>query len=224
MPNALETFFKAKGFSFRSFDGRHRIEGFADPDSGIKVITATGLPPCYITSGEYHQGDHGHSRPRRVVSVASGFNATFEQVVRLVCDDSYSAMGRSLQADFQNYRPQMRPFFAARDGDKEALEATGGAAIRKVLRLDHDCTVELCRIRALDRGMAADWIRENDDVPYKRVQVTPQSELVDPNWYMPEVSEVQRIPDIDDPEQLERTKEGDTDHVIKQLKRQRMVR
>jgi len=189
-----------EGFSFRNAPGRDRIDGFADPDTGVKIITSTSLPPCWIKLGHYHQGDRGLTQPDRVVSVASGFHGTFERVLRLVCGDDFNAMEQSLQSNFPHYRPQMQWFFGARDGAQEALETTEKAAIQKVLRVDHDCCVELCRFHALDKGMVADWIQEND-VPFKRVKVTPQGEIVDPIWYSPGV---QPIADIDDLAQQQR--------------------
>jgi hypothetical protein len=188
-PDALRTYLEKKGFPIRNAGGRNRVVGFADPVNGAKTITATGLSPCYLENGTYRVGGGaGATNPTQVRSTVSGFSGSFEQVVRLVCADDFPAMEMALQADFRNYRPQMQPFFAARDGDKVALEATERAALQKVLRFDHDCTGEICRIHALDSAMAADWIREND-VPYKRVKVTPQCEVVKSDWHAPEVGE-----------------------------------
>jgi len=187
-PDAVRTFLGAKGFPIRWGDGQNRIEGFADPTSGVKLITATAQPPCFIQNGAYHVGDRAATQPTQVRSTVSGFSGNFEQIVRLVCGGDYAAMERALTADFRNYRPEMWWFIAARDGDKVALASTEKAALQKVLRYDHDCTAELCRIHALDEGMAAERIGQSD-LPFKRVRLTKTGEVVNPNWYAPEVSE-----------------------------------
>jgi hypothetical protein len=189
VPQALRTFLESRGFSIRWGGGQNRVEGFADPDSGVKVITATGLPPCYIENGTYYQGGgSGATTPTQVRSTVSGFSGSFEQIVRLVCGGDYPAMERALTADFRNYRPEMWWFVAARSGDQVALASTEKAALQKVLRYDHDCTAELCRIHALDKGLAADRIGQSG-LPFKRVRLTKTGEVVNPNWYAADVAE-----------------------------------
>ncbi len=148
----------------------------------MKVITATGAPPLYIKGGDYIAGDRRNTRPSVLLSEASNFRATPGDLIQLLCKGSYPAMERSLQATFPNYRPQMKPFFAARDNGKEALETVTEDAIQRVQRVDHDCVIDLCRFDAIDKEMATDRLQAGN-VPWKKVRTTRDGQVAELAWH-----------------------------------------
>jgi len=201
-PQALSKILEAAGFRLQGDGAKLRVVDFPDPTNGTKVISATGVPPLFIRGGDYIVGDRHGTRPSVLLSDASNFRATPGELVRLLCEDNYAEMERSLQASFPKYRPQPKPLFAARADGEEALETVTEDAIQKVLPVEHDGTIELCRIDALDKSAALDRWRAGD-VPYRSVRITALGEVAEHGWHgLPptrqEVSNYERVKAAED--------------------------
>jgi hypothetical protein len=178
-PGALRIILEKTG---HRLDGEARVVGFADPTNGVQVITATGAPPCRIKPGSYSMGHWDRTHPDRLVSDASSFSATPAQLLRLLFRESDTDLEKFLQQNFPGYRPRSTPFFAARDGGKEALEAVTEDAIRQVQRKDHGCTIELCRIDAIDRQAAAERLQAGN-LPWRQVRTTKEGQVAELDWH-----------------------------------------
>jgi hypothetical protein len=180
-PGALETILQTRGVRLEHVAGKLRPVGLADPKSGVQVVTTTGATPVYFKVGSYAFGEPTRTTPHRLQSEASDFGATASELLRAWYPDGFADLERFLEKHFPGLRPPLRPFYAARDGSKTALSETAEDAIAQVLRKDHDCTVELVRIDAVDRGAAAE--RLQSDLPWRRVAVTKDGLVAEPAWH-----------------------------------------
>jgi hypothetical protein len=138
------------------------------PKCGAKVITATGAPAIRIKAGTYGAG---RDQPTSALCDACGWHERPSEAVERLFDtvaEQLEFMGKHCGGA----KPPELAFDVARYDDVVAMDPDTVTATQRVQPPEHDCTVDLCRVLAIDEPLEV--LKAAPDLPFVRVPTNPQ--------------------------------------------------
>jgi hypothetical protein len=170
-------------------------EGFQCPACGAKRRTAAGTPSCKLVAGTYGLANN----PGRLSCGACGqWSASSSELVRLLHPAPTQRL-TYLEQNCKGAEPKMRLFTAARSEGSASLRTETIAAIRAALPVEHDGTIELCRISAIDEAQALEVMQLVPEDAWVKIPITIEGEPRVLSWH-------QQPPTIDEIAAYERVK------------------
>jgi hypothetical protein len=155
----------------------YEASGLRQPETpcsncGAQVITATRAPAIRFKAGTYGPG---WDKPGMAVCDAcGGSERPSEAIERLhnTVHEQLSFMGKHCGGA----KPPELAFDIARYGDAVTMDLDTLSATQRVQPPDHDCTVELCRVLAIDEPIEV--LKNAADLPLVKVPTNPQGHVL----------------------------------------------
>jgi hypothetical protein len=153
-----------------------RRPGIPCPQCGAKIITATGAPAIGFNAGTYGPA---WDKPGMATCAACGWHERPSEAVERLFDtvaEQLEFMGKHCGGA----KPPELAFDIARYGDVVTMDMNTLTATQRVQPAEHDCTVDLCRVLAIDEPLEV--LKAAPDLPFVKVRTNPQGEPLE-EWH-----------------------------------------